>query len=416
MASGTSPRPLGLITSSIGLEAPRITPGSPASMRSRNSTVGLEGGALNVLIPMGGLKPDSVVPGPLKHIVGRPVLWWLLDHLTLGPEDAVWIALPREVDDYFGVAKQLAHEYPQLNIHVVPLCFATSGPIETLFVLLQAMDEESRRRRTISLDSATLYFSDVLGAFRRVKPDGGASFYFVQDDEESSGSSVADQGRFSYIKMAGGIISDIREKVAISGFANTGAYGFPSAEVLLGVCEEILDAPYGANSADNSATRSASSTKGGNAAPPGPPGSTPVGPVMVGRTYVSNAIKTLIDRGTVFVGIHVPSFACVGRQDQLDDFLFHVKEGTAPLVVQRKIRFCFDLDETLTQGRGAQDGVGWRVAAVASLALVKRANGARSWDGLRCYQFLAFVPSRNEEQKQFVWSHHPCLDRMREID
>ena len=42
------------------------------------------------------------------------------------------------------------------------------------------MDEESRRRRTISLDSATLYFSDVLGAFRRVKPDGGASFYFVQ--------------------------------------------------------------------------------------------------------------------------------------------------------------------------------------------------------------------------------------------
>ena len=42
---------------------------------------------------------------------------------------------------------------------------------------------------------------------------------------------MADQGRFSYIKMAGGIISDIREKVAISGFANTGAYGFPSAEV-----------------------------------------------------------------------------------------------------------------------------------------------------------------------------------------
>lgn len=160
---------------------------------------------------------------------------------------------------------------------------------------------------------------------------------------------------FSYIKMAGGIITDIREKVAISSFANTGAYGFPSANVLKGCCEVILDQALEAAAK------------------------------QPGRTYVSNAIKLLVDghasvgaaasaasaasstgetttmgaanpqtdgEGLVsvapvpFVGVHVPSFACVGRQDQLDDFLQHVRSGSAPLS-PRRIRFCFDLDGTL---------------------------------------------------------------------
>jgi hypothetical protein len=50
------------------------------------------------------------------NIVGRPIIFWLLDHLTLGPLDEVWIGLPKEVDDYFGLGKQLAHEFPKLKV------------------------------------------------------------------------------------------------------------------------------------------------------------------------------------------------------------------------------------------------------------------------------------------------------------
>ena len=77
------------------------------------------------------------------------------------------------MDEYFALSKQLAVEFPLLNVHVVPLLFPTSGPIETLFVMLRAMDEASLLRKTISLDSATLYFSDVLGAFRQVMKNYG---------------------------------------------------------------------------------------------------------------------------------------------------------------------------------------------------------------------------------------------------
>jgi len=137
-----------------------------------------------------------------------------------------------QVDDYFTLSKRLVSEYPRLRVRVVHLLFATSGPVETLFVMLrvsacrcfkvvqltrlssrvelltmfcwlclvrflcllttttttpppspplrqpplrkpntpprQAMDAASLAKRTISLDSTTLYFSDVLGAFRQV--------------------------------------------------------------------------------------------------------------------------------------------------------------------------------------------------------------------------------------------------------
>jgi hypothetical protein len=304
------------------------------SGRSSNGSGSSRSSALNVIIPMGGLKNNSVVPPPLRNIVGRPIVFWLLDHLTLGPEDTVWIGLPQEVDEYFALSKQVrgslkqqqqqqqqrvlfsvhttrgegggigscakhrekknkrdrerkklsklpmhlhetrtppslapsllasfklsknikvANEFPQLRVHVVPLIFPTSGPIETIYIMLQAMGPEYLARKTISLDSATLYFSDVLGAFRQVRSSHGASFYFVQDDgnfngydheddgplspqssmtapEHSSSSSSSSRnknknegggnsggngggGAFSYIQLSGGIITDIREKV-----------------------------------------------------------------------------------------------------------------------------------------------------------------------------------------------------------
>lgn len=32
-------------------------------------------------------------------------------------------------------------------------------------------------------------------------------------------------------------------------------------------------------------------------------------------------------QGTAFMGVHVPSFACLGTQEQMEEFLCHVKSG-----------------------------------------------------------------------------------------
>ena len=134
--------------------------------------------------------------------------------------------------------------------------------------------------------------------------------------------------------MSGGFITDIREKVAISNFANTGAYGFPSALALLVTCEAILDSSLLNNAAAAAAAPSSpSSSPVLGPAPLALSGSSPSSGTVatagalypIGRTYVSNAIRVLMEAGTSFIGIHVPSFACVARQDQLEDFLYHVK-------------------------------------------------------------------------------------------
>ena len=150
-------------------------------------------------------------------------------------------------------------------------------------------------------------------------------------------SGGASLGRYSYIKMSGGFITDIREKVAISNFANTGAYGFPSALALLVTCEAILDSSLLNNSAAAAASAAVASSSSSPSSSPVSGGSPSSGTVAataaasggglypIGRTYVSNAIRVLMEAGTSFIGIHVPSFACVARQDQLEDFLYHVK-------------------------------------------------------------------------------------------
>ena len=178
------------------------------------------------------------------------------------------------------------------------------------------------------------------GQSNQVRSDYGASFYFVQNNE----NDVVD-AKYSYIKMSGGMITDIREKVGISHFANTGAYGFPSAHALLVTCEAILDSVGlhiaagggggggtggrgsgggggGGGGSGTSSPRLTGSPEGGGDMATG--GAAPA-IYYPGRTYVSNAIKVLMEAGTAFVGIHVPSFACVARQDQLEDFLYHVK-------------------------------------------------------------------------------------------
>lgn len=59
-----------------------------------------------------------------------------------------------------------------------------------------------------------------------------------------------------------------------------------------------------------------------------------------------------------FVGIHVPSFWCVGTPVQLRAFLDAVRGGT--VVPRHKARFCFDLDRILlalsTPRRGSGQG------------------------------------------------------------
>jgi len=266
-----------------------------------------------------------------------------LDHLSLEADDTIWVALPKEVDDAFAVSKQLSAEFHHLNVNVVHLMFKTRGPIETLYIVLRQMSAQDLSRKTISLDSSTLYFSDILNVFRRVPPAVGASFYFVQDKKSAEASAV-----YSYIRLENGRICGIAEKQAISRFANTGAYGFPTAETLKEACQVAMDDKEGGSGASNPA-----------------------------QLYISNAISLMMRRhGIEFMGVHVPKFANVGREERLQSFLLHVRQGNVPMFSQRRIRFCFDLDGTLVTNPKTPDDWASVEPIEQNIALVKQLHEA----------------------------------------
>ena len=175
----------------------------------------------------------------------------------------------------------------------------TRGAAETVYVVLQSMTADRLSRKSVSIDCDTLYFSNVLAAFRELPPGVSASFYFKDE---------GDKPVFSYLQLdSEDMILDIREKVPISKNANTGGYAFSSGTLLRKYCMQVLDEAVGA----------------------------------AGEFYTSGVIKKMLEAGHKFKGLYVPDFACVGTPWQLSTFLQRIARNEVKSA--RKMRFVFDL-------------------------------------------------------------------------
>ncbi|CAF1510324.1 unnamed protein product [Adineta ricciae] len=257
-------------------------------------------------------KENYRFPKPLCKIVGRPILFWLLDHLDTNVDDIIYIGVMETLQNQFDLTQSLKIEYPQRIFQVVVIDFETRGALETLFIMLQSINTERLLRKTISFDCDTVYLQPVIEKFRRLSDHLNASFFF----EDNDGKPI-----YSYLKLNENnrqdgfpIVENTCEKIMISNCANTGAYAFRSASTLKRYCAQLLDETSG----------------------------------QYGKYYTTHIIKTMLDNQEPFVGIQiaVTDFVCLGTPDQLNQFLRHLK-GDKPAVNIRKMRFCFDLDNTL---------------------------------------------------------------------
>ncbi|KAJ3105281.1 hypothetical protein HDU97_008304 [Phlyctochytrium planicorne] len=266
---------------------------------------------INVFIPIGGVgsrfrKEGYRFPKPLINIQGRAMLFWIIDRLSLRPQDTLFVAVSENIEKEFDFWQTLKKEYPKLNIRVVTLRFDTRGAAETLFIMTQYLTPEERTRLTVSLDCDTIYFCDILSKVRSLPKGTSATVYFHDD---------GDAPVFSYVEFnEEGYMIDIKEKRAITRNANTGAYVFASAQTLHEQSEESLDA----------------GTQEG----------------FMGEYYTSSIIADMLKKGLKFRGIPVnkEDFVCVGTPTQL--VAFQKTLGTDATLVKKR-RFVFDLDSTL---------------------------------------------------------------------
>lgn len=93
--------------------------------------------ALNVIVPIGGIgsrfaREGYRFPKPLINIVGRPMILWMVDNLSLRPGDTLWMAINEEVDDEFRIGQLVAKSFPKIDFRLLRLRHQTKGASETV--------------------------------------------------------------------------------------------------------------------------------------------------------------------------------------------------------------------------------------------------------------------------------------------
>lgn len=257
---------------------------------------------MNIIIPLGGrgsrFKDEGYSkPKPLIQILGKEMIFYLIDNLNIGPNDNLFIIYHSDLDNY-NFTSLIRNRYSS-NIYLIRLDRNTFGACDTVLYGVNHIDECYYNYKTILCDCDTFYYYDIIEHFR--KQSNNAIFCF---------RDLQNKPIYSYINFDdNNIIYDIKEKNKISNYANTGCYCFENLFLLKKYCEKVI------NNKDNYET----------------------------ELFTSYVISEMIKDKHIFYAneINIRDFKCVGTPLQLKLFCDNNIENSP------KLRICFDLDNTL---------------------------------------------------------------------
>jgi len=244
---------------------------------------------MNILIPLGGIGKRFSdfgyhMPKPLIKVLGKEIIFWLLDSLKVTDEDNVYIPY-NEYLEYYHFSEVINSKYPNVKLTPIP---NTKGASETILLGLDYFDINGK---VVILDGDTWYNENILDKIRGIEEN--SVLYFDSKNPNPI---------YSYIQIKDGLITNIKEKIKISNNANSGCYVFSNSQNLR---EQILE----------------------------------IGFQSENELYTSQVIGKMIEKGEKFVPIKVEDFHVLGTPQQIIQF---AKTYEIP-----KKRFCFDLDNTL---------------------------------------------------------------------
>jgi len=253
---------------------------------------------INILIPMNGLgnrfrDEGYFAPKPLINILGKPMIFWLLDNLDLQEINQIVIPYTTILDNY-DFQNQLNSRYKNVNFKFYPINHDTNGAAETVYLGLNNLNEKDLHNNIMVMDCDTFHFDNIIQTYQNSEYKNNI-FYFL-DKQEFPIYSYIDIDNQNFVKT-------INEKKKISNNANCGIYCFESGKLLKNYCEKLL------SSKNNS------------------------------EYYISNVYNLMLQDKIKINSTYVDNFNCVGTPMQLKIFCENYNH--------KKERFCFDLDKTL---------------------------------------------------------------------
>jgi len=261
-----------------------------------------------VLIPLGGTGERFKQlhynrPKALVNALGKPILYYLLDSVKCTKDDIVYIPYNKEYINYH-LESVLRKDYPEINFKFLCLNENTRGAAETINIALKCLDITDCP--ILSLDGDNFYNIDILSKWKRKN-----EVITIQDN--TSGIPI-----YSYVEIdKDNNITNIMEKVKVSNYACTGAYGFESYKELLKYTQCIIDK----NKRDKD------------------------------EFYISTTIREMVNDDNLFKNIVIDKnqWICLGTPILLRQFCNNYPKVSC-ISNNNKIkqmRICFDLDNTL---------------------------------------------------------------------
>ena len=184
-----------------------------------------------ITIPLGGLgsrfKENGYnKPKALIKVFGKPILFWLIDSLSMTKNTIIYIPYNKEYITYRF--EDLLHKtYPLLNFKFFVLENNTRGAAETLNIALKHLSVQDQP--IISLDTDNFYLTDIISLWNY------KNSILVFND-------VNKQPLYSYVQMnEHNQITKIVEKEKISNKACCGGYAFTSYKELIRYTQFVID-------------------------------------------------------------------------------------------------------------------------------------------------------------------------------
>ena len=256
---------------------------------------------LNIMIPLGGLgkrfsDEGFSQPKPFVKVLGKELIFWVLDNLHLESSDRVYIVYHSALSKS-NFEDVLNRRYPRISYRM--LQSETRGAAETILLGASIIEEERRHLPLVCLDGDTFYRTNILDKIRQSSNNGLICFKDDSSEPIYSYTKIDEQKQ----------ILEIAEKKKISNLANTGCYFFSSSEFFSTSARIVID--------ENIRDR--------------------------GEFYVSTVIKKMILDNHKFDAIEIREmdFEILGTPIQVK--LFCGKET----IRSENLRICFDLDNTL---------------------------------------------------------------------
>lgn len=186
---------------------------------------------MNIIIPLGGkgerFKSNGFSsPKPLIKIFDKEMIFYVLDNISIKPDDKIFIIYYNLDSSIFESAIKLKHP----NVFFIELNQQTGGAAETIYIGLQQIINITNNKKTMLLDCDTFYTEDITSIFRSVNKN--AVFYNKNTNKTPLFSYITIDNNSNIIKIA--------EKVKISDNANTGVYCFQDIHSLYNYSKKVV--------------------------------------------------------------------------------------------------------------------------------------------------------------------------------